>query len=123
MAKIGLRDIVSSGDRVAVMGLCRGPARTRTSARWRRSSRRPTICYRVFGTGPAVVLLHGHPIWGGRWVDRSYVAGLQDRFRVIVPDRSGTATAISHTTRTPTATPDIAADVLAVPDREAPRLQ
>lgn len=60
----------------------------------------------------------------GRPVGRpQHVAGLQDRFRVIVPDRSGTATVISHTTRTPTATPDIAADVLAVPDREAPRLR
>jgi len=41
MARVRLRDILSPGDRAAVMGLRRGPAKTSTSTRWRRSSPRP----------------------------------------------------------------------------------
>ena len=53
------------------------------------SSRGFRIHYEVWGRGPAVVLLHGHPMWGERWVARGYVGGLEDRFRLIVPDLLG----------------------------------
>jgi len=82
------------------------------------SSRGYKISYQVFGAGPVVVLLHGHPMWGGRWVDRGYVAVLQDRFRVIVPDLLGHGD--SDKPHDPCAYGDhrIASDVLAVMERE-----
>jgi pimeloyl-ACP methyl ester carboxylesterase len=36
-----------------------------------------------------LVLLHGFPMWGDRWKDTGYVAELQDRYQVIVPDLLG----------------------------------
>jgi 3-oxoadipate enol-lactonase len=39
------------------------------------------------GTGPAVVLIHGHPFNRGMWAPQ--VAALRDRYRVIVPDLRG----------------------------------
>ena len=54
------------------------------------SSRGYRIRYQVFGSaGPALVLLHGFPMWGERWRDTGYVDALMDRFRVIVPDLIG----------------------------------
>lgn len=82
------------------------------------SSRGYRICYQVSGSGPAVVLLHGHPMWGGRWVDRGYVAALQDRFRVIVPDLLGHGDSDKPHDTAAYGDPNIAADVLAVLDRE-----
>ena len=82
------------------------------------TSRGYRICYQVFGAGPAVVLLHGHPMWGGRWVDRGYVAGLQDRFRLIVPDLLGHGDSDKPHDPGAYGDPHIAADVLAVLDRE-----
>ncbi len=82
------------------------------------TSRGYRICYQVFGAGPAVVLLHGHPMWGGRWVDRGYVAGLHDRFRVIVPDLLGHGDSDKPHDPDAYGDPNIAADVLAVIDRE-----
>src|SRR5215467_947297 len=82
------------------------------------SSRGYKISYQVCGAGPAVVLLHGHPMWGGRWVDRGYVAGLQDRFRVIVPDLLGHGDSDKPHDPAAYGDPRIAADVLAVMERE-----
>jgi pimeloyl-ACP methyl ester carboxylesterase len=47
------------------------------------------IRYQVFGSGPALVLLHGFPMWGDRWKDTGYVAELESRYQVIVPDLLG----------------------------------
>lgn len=82
------------------------------------TSRGYRISYEVFGQGPAVVLLHGLLMWGSRWVARGYVAGLQDRFEVIVPDLLGHGD--SDKPHDPSAYGDrnIAADVLAVLDRQ-----
>jgi pimeloyl-ACP methyl ester carboxylesterase len=82
------------------------------------SSRGYKISYQVFGAGQVVVLLHGHPMWGGRWVDRGYVAGLQDRFRVIVPDLLGHGDSDKPHEPAAYGDPRIAADVLAVMERE-----
>lgn len=82
------------------------------------SSRGHRICYQVSGSGPAVVLLHGHPMWGGRWADRGYVAGLQDRFRVIIPDLLGHGDSDKPHDPAAYGDPNIAADVLAVLDAE-----
>jgi pimeloyl-ACP methyl ester carboxylesterase len=53
------------------------------------TSRGFPIRYQVSGTGPAVVLLHGFPMWGERWSDMGYVAELESRYQVIVPDLIG----------------------------------
>jgi pimeloyl-ACP methyl ester carboxylesterase len=82
------------------------------------TSRGHRICYQVFGAGPAVVLLHGHPMWGGRWVDRGYVDGLADRFTVIVPDLLGHGDSDKPHNPAAYGDPNIAADVLAVLDRQ-----
>lgn len=43
--------------------------------------------YEDVGEGPAVLLLHAFPLSGAMW--RQQVAGLRDRFRLIVPDLRG----------------------------------
>lgn len=47
------------------------------------------IHYEVTGAGPALVLLHGHSMTGGRWWDAGYVDALAPRFRVIVIELRG----------------------------------
>jgi pimeloyl-ACP methyl ester carboxylesterase len=47
------------------------------------------IRYQVWGSGPALVLLHGFLMWGDRWRDTGYVSALENRFQVIVPDLLG----------------------------------
>lgn len=77
------------------------------------------IHYQVFGDGPAILLLHGHPMWGDRWVDRGYVGGLQERFRVIVPDLLGHGRSDKPDDPAAYGNPNIADDVVAILDSEA----
>ncbi len=82
-------------------------------------SRGNRIRYQAFGAGPVVVvLLHGYSMWGGRWVDRGYVSGLQDRFRVIVPDLLGHGDSDKPHDPAAYGNPNIATDVLAVLNAE-----
>jgi pimeloyl-ACP methyl ester carboxylesterase len=81
-------------------------------------SRGYRIRYQAFGEGPVVVLLHGHPMWGDRWIDRGYVDGLQDRFRLIVPDLLGHGDSDKPHDPVAYGNPNIAADVLAILDAE-----
>lgn len=82
------------------------------------TSRGYRIRYQVFGAGPAVVLLHGHPMWGDRWVATGYVDRLQDSFRVIVPDLLGHGDSDKPHDPGAYGNPNIAADVLAILDAE-----
>jgi pimeloyl-ACP methyl ester carboxylesterase len=78
------------------------------------TSRGYRIRYQVFGAGPVVVLLHGRPMWGGRWIDAGYVDRLRDRFRVIVPDLLGHGGSDKPHDPSAYGTPNIAADALAI---------
>lgn len=82
------------------------------------TSRGYRIHYQVAGAGPVVVLLHGHPMWGDRWIDTGYVARLQDTFRVIVPDLLGHGDSDKPHDPDAYGNPNIAADVLAILDAE-----
>jgi pimeloyl-ACP methyl ester carboxylesterase len=82
------------------------------------ASRGYRIHYVTFGDGPAIVLLHGYPMWGGRWIDRGYVDRLQQRFRVIVPDLLGHGESDKPHDPAAYGNPNIAADVRAVLDAE-----
>jgi len=82
------------------------------------TSRGYRIRYQTFGAGPVVVLLHGHPMWGDRWVDRGYADGLADRFRVVVPDLLGHGDSDKPRALAAYGNPHMAADVLAVLDAE-----
>ncbi len=82
------------------------------------TSRGYRIRYQAFGAGPTIVLLHGHPMWGERWLDRGYVQRLQDRFRVLVPDLLGHGDSDKPYDPAAYANPGIAADVLAILDAE-----
>jgi pimeloyl-ACP methyl ester carboxylesterase len=53
------------------------------------TSRGFRIRYQVWGSGPALVLLHGLAMWGDRWRDTGYVSALETRFRLVVPDHLG----------------------------------
>jgi pimeloyl-ACP methyl ester carboxylesterase len=81
-------------------------------------SRGYRVHYEVCGAGAALVLIHGHPMWGGRWRDRGYVTVLEKRYRVIVPDLVGYGD--SDKPRDPGAygVPSWASDVIAVLDAE-----
>jgi pimeloyl-ACP methyl ester carboxylesterase len=81
-------------------------------------SRGYRIRYQAFGAGPTIVLLHGHPMWGGRWLDRGYVERLQDRFRLLVPDLLGHGDSDKPSEAAAYGNPNIAADVLAILDAE-----
>jgi len=82
------------------------------------TSRGYRIHYQAFGSGPAIVLLHGYPMWGGRWIDRGYVDRLQHRFRVIVPDLLGHGESDKPHDPAAYGNPSVAAGVLAVLDSE-----
>jgi pimeloyl-ACP methyl ester carboxylesterase len=82
------------------------------------TSRGFRIHYQAFGDGPAVVLLHGFPMWGDRWIDRGYVDGLHSRFRVIVPDLLGHGQSDKPHDPGAYGNPNLAADVRAVLDAE-----
>lgn len=82
------------------------------------TSRGYRIHYQAFGDGPAVVLLHGYPMWGGRWIDRGYVDRLQHRFRIIVPDLLGHGDSDKPHDPASYGNPNMAADVRAVLDSE-----
>lgn len=45
--------------------------------------------YEVEGTGPNLLLVHGHTNSGRGWYDGGFVAGLRDRYRLIIPDLPG----------------------------------
>ncbi len=45
------------------------------------------FCYRTFGSGPAIVLLHGFPADGSLWQELVY--RLSERYKVLVPDLPG----------------------------------
>lgn len=82
-------------------------------------SRGYRIRYQAIGEGPVVVvLLHGHPMWGDRWIDRGYVDGLQDLFRLIVPDLLGHGDSDKPHDPAAYGNPNIAADVVAILDAE-----
>jgi pimeloyl-ACP methyl ester carboxylesterase len=76
------------------------------------------VHYEVSGAGPALVLIHGHPMWGERWRDRGYIAALENRYRLIVPDLLGYGD--SDKPRDPTAygAPNWASDVIKLLDTE-----
>jgi pimeloyl-ACP methyl ester carboxylesterase len=82
------------------------------------TSRGYRIHYQAFGDGPAVVLLHGFPMWGDRWIDRGYVDRLQQRFRVIVPDLLGHGQSDKPHDPAAYGNSNVAADVRAVLDSE-----
>jgi pimeloyl-ACP methyl ester carboxylesterase len=65
------------------------------------------------------VLLHGRPMWGGRWIDRGYVERLQESFRVLAPDLLGHGNSDKPHDPAAYGNPGIAADVLAVLDAES----
>jgi pimeloyl-ACP methyl ester carboxylesterase len=74
------------------------------------------IRYQVFGDGPAVVLLHGFPMWGDRWKDTGYVAELLGRYQVIVPDLLGFGQSDKPHQPADYGMPNMASDVIAVLD-------
>jgi pimeloyl-ACP methyl ester carboxylesterase len=80
------------------------------------SSRGFRIRYQMWGSGPALVLLHGFPMWGDRWRDTGYVSALEDRFRVIVPDLLGHGQSDKPHESAAYGMPNMAADVIAVLD-------
>jgi pimeloyl-ACP methyl ester carboxylesterase len=80
------------------------------------SSRGFRIRYQVFGAGPALVLLHGFPMWGDRWQDMGYVAELESQYQVIVPDLLGHGQSDKPHQPTAYGVPNIASDVIAVLD-------
>jgi pimeloyl-ACP methyl ester carboxylesterase len=80
------------------------------------NSRGFRIRYQEWGRGPALVLLHGFPMWGDRWRDTGYVGALEDRFRVIVPDLLGHGQSDKPHESAAYGMPNMAADVIAVLD-------
>jgi pimeloyl-ACP methyl ester carboxylesterase len=80
------------------------------------TSRGFRIRYEVFGNGPAVALLHGFPMWGDRWTDTGYVAELESRYQVIVPDLIGHGQSDKPHEPAAYGSVNMAADVLAVLD-------
>jgi pimeloyl-ACP methyl ester carboxylesterase len=81
-------------------------------------SRGYRVHYEVFGAGPALVLIHGNPMWGERWRDRGYVAGLESRYRLIVPDLLGYGDSDKPHDTSAYGLPSWASDVIAVLDTE-----
>ena len=73
-----------------------------------------TIGYERTGTGPAVILVQGVGVIGAGW--RPQVAGLQARWTVVTIDNRGIGTSTLDTRQL--TIEDMAADVLAVADRE-----
>ncbi len=80
------------------------------------NSRGFRIRYQEWGSGPALVLLHGFPMWGDRWRDAGYVGALERRFRVIVPDLLGHGQSDKPHESAAYGMPNMAADVVAVLD-------
>jgi pimeloyl-ACP methyl ester carboxylesterase len=80
------------------------------------NSRGFRIRYQVRGSGPALVLLHGFPMWGDRWRDTGYVDALEGRFRVIFPDLVGHGQSDKPHESAAYGMPNMAADVTAVLD-------
>jgi pimeloyl-ACP methyl ester carboxylesterase len=80
------------------------------------NSRGFRIRYQEWGSGPALVLLHGFPMWGDRWRDAGYVGALEGRFRVIVPDLLGHGESDKPHDPSAYGMPNMGADVVAVLD-------
>jgi pimeloyl-ACP methyl ester carboxylesterase len=74
------------------------------------------VHYEVWGAGPALVLIHGHPMWGERWRDRGYVTALEGRYRVIIPDLVGYGDSDKPHDPSAYGAPAWASDVIAVLD-------
>ena len=62
------------------------------------------------------MLLHGFPMWGDRWKDTGYVAELENRYQVIVPDLLGHGQSDKPHEPAAYGSANMAADVLAVLD-------
>lgn len=76
------------------------------------------IHYEVSGAGPAFVLIHGHPMWGERWRDRGYIAALENRYRLIVPDLLGYGDSDKPDDASAYGAPSWASDVITILDNE-----
>lgn len=74
----------------------------------------PELYYRISGTGPAIVLLHGFPLDGSIWDE--VVEGLSANYTVIVPDIPGAGK--SSFTGTGLSIEDIAETVKLILDEE-----
>jgi pimeloyl-ACP methyl ester carboxylesterase len=74
------------------------------------------IAYETFGSGPAVILLHGGGQTRKDWIDAGYPARLADRFQVIAMDFRGNGESDKPGDRAAYAPQILCSDVLAVAD-------
>jgi pimeloyl-ACP methyl ester carboxylesterase len=72
------------------------------------------LAYQDIGNGPAVFLIHGHPLDHTMW--RPQVEFLSPNYRVIVPELRGYGTTPLPTGKTVTLLDDFAEDILALAD-------